>query len=266
MILSRVTANTGMALAIQEMLYGFIMELIFISAARFGILQYSEPEDLIILILGMNFTWGAIDSVLFYVIDLMNQRRMINYFSSDVGKNSVAEKMIDDFGGTPLSVIRPEDAAEICSVIITKPVADREKLKSDRKKMRSSAFSCFIITILTVIPVVVPLLVIDDVTDALTVASVISSMIIFVVGWKTGTELGFSGWKAGLFLAALAWSITIIATFTGGRRIWRRLRRGPRKERHPAASRIWTRGCPVSRPFLCPSPCVSDALSPVSSF
>lgn len=49
---------TGLALALQELMYGFIMELIFVSAARIGILDYGSATHLAITIIGMNATWG----------------------------------------------------------------------------------------------------------------------------------------------------------------------------------------------------------------
>ena len=77
----RLITMTGPGLAVQELLYGFIMELIFVTAARIGLLDYSGKTELILMILGMNATWGAIDAVIFYAIDTFDENnhvKMIN--------------------------------------------------------------------------------------------------------------------------------------------------------------------------------------------
>ena len=65
-----IVRKTGPGLAIQEVLYGFIMALIYVTAARIGILRYTDTLNLVILIIGMNFTWGFIDAVVFYMVDV----------------------------------------------------------------------------------------------------------------------------------------------------------------------------------------------------
>lgn len=64
----RLVDATGPSTALQELLYGFIMALIFVNAARLGILEYSDPMDFVLVIIGMNATWGAIDGIIFYYL------------------------------------------------------------------------------------------------------------------------------------------------------------------------------------------------------
>ena len=68
----RLVGITGVSLALQELLYGLIMALIFITAARVGVLHYTDRENLVILIMGMNLTWGAIDAIVFYLLDIFS--------------------------------------------------------------------------------------------------------------------------------------------------------------------------------------------------
>ena len=76
-LIVRVVNNTGPGLALQEMMYGFIMALLFITATRFGVIDCNSAIDLIVLMAGMDFTWGAIDCILFYFVDVLDQRRML---------------------------------------------------------------------------------------------------------------------------------------------------------------------------------------------
>ncbi|MGN0098295.1 MAG: hypothetical protein ACI38Y_03085 [Candidatus Methanomethylophilaceae archaeon] len=212
-----IVRKTGPGLAIQEVLYGFIMALIYVTAARIGILRYTDTLNLVILIIGMNFTWGLIDAVVFYMVDVFNQRKFVRIMSAcDLPYDRKVEMMLDEFSGTPLDILDPEDERRICEDILSKTVESESERLSDRRAMRDSAIACFLITILTTVPIVVPLLLIGDIDIALTVASCLSSICLFFIGFRMERYLGVNRWNAGLFLTAVGWTITIAATFTGG--------------------------------------------------
>ena len=212
-----IVRKTGPGLAIQEVLYGFIMALIYVTAARIGILRYTDTLNLVILIIGMNFTWGLIDAVVFYMVDVFDQRKFVRIMSAcDLPHERKVEMMLDEFSGTPLDILDPEDERRICEEILSKTMESESERLSDRRAMRDSAVACFIITILTTIPIVVPLLLIEDTEIALTVASGLSSICLFFIGFRMERYLGVNRWAAGLFLTAIGWAITITATFTGG--------------------------------------------------
>ena len=216
-IVSSLVGKTGTGLALQEILYGFIMALIFVTAARVGILKYDDANDLIILIVGMNITWGAIDAVAFYFIDVMNQKKYIHLLESeDIDRQERIDTLYSEFGGTPLDVLDPKCQRAVCESMLTMEVEDESERAKDRREMRHSAIACFIITASTIIPVIVPLLLIDDIMDALLMSSCLSAVVLFFVGYMTGDDLGLNRMKFGLVLTIISWAITIVATFTGG--------------------------------------------------
>ena len=216
-IVSSLVGKTGTGLALQEVLYGFIMALIFVTAARVGILKYDDANDLIILIVGMNITWGAIDAVAFYFIDVMNQKKYIHLLESeDIDRQERIDTLYSEFGGTPLDVLDPKCQRAVCESMLTMEVEDESERAKDRREMRHSAIACFIITASTTIPVIVPLLLIDDIMDALLISSCLSAVVLFFVGYMTGDDLGLNRMKFGLVLTIISWAITIVATFTGG--------------------------------------------------
>ncbi len=225
-----IIAMTGPGLALQELMYGFIMELIFVTAARIGMLDYGSTLDLVILITGMNVTWGAIDAVVFYLIDSFSARQHRHMI--DHGKRGPAEReeaveyLLEEFGGTPLDSLDPEEERRVCESIVDKRVESEAEVRDDRRSMAISSLGCFIITFLTIVPVIVPLLLIEPVETALGVASALSSTIMFFVGYKMKDYFSVNGWVMGLFLTGVSWTLTIIATFTGGRR-W------TERSRHP---------------------------------
>ena len=61
---------TGPGTALQELLYGFIMALIFVNAVLLGVVSFDSKWQFILVVLGMNATWGAIDGIVFYYLDM----------------------------------------------------------------------------------------------------------------------------------------------------------------------------------------------------
>ena len=61
--------SAGPGLIVQEAMYGFIMALIFVTATRIGVFGDISATRLLAMIFGMNITWGAIDMIVFYLID-----------------------------------------------------------------------------------------------------------------------------------------------------------------------------------------------------
>ncbi len=215
----RLVETTGPALAIQELMYGFIMELIFVTAARIGLLDYGSASDLIIMIIGMNATWGAIDAVIFFLIDSYSEKNHAKViYSAREGRDreEAVEYLLNAFGGTPLDALLPEDERMICEKILDCRTESTEGMSKDRRSMALSSLGCFIITLLTVIPVALPIYLIQDTALALGIASALSSVILFFVGYSMKYHYATNGWATGLFLAGVSWALTIIATFTGG--------------------------------------------------
>ena len=204
---------TGPALALQELMYGFIMELIFVTAARIGVLDYGSALHLVLMIVGMNATWGAIDAVIFYLIGSFSERHhaeVIDAARVSGDREEAVEYLLNAFGGTPLDALLPEDERMICERILDCRTEDVEGMSKDRRSMALSSLGCFIITLLTVIPVALPILLIHDTVLAL------SSVILFFVGYSMKYHYATNGWAMGLFLTGVSWTITIISTFTGG--------------------------------------------------
>lgn len=243
-ILKGIVRMTGPTLAVQELLYGFIMALIFVTAARLGVLQYSSAEGLVILISGMNLTWGAIDAIVFYLLDVFDQRKLVRAMRGEDGltEEQRVDLLADSFSGTPLDLLDPEEEREACRRILSKGLESEEEMAADRRAMRISSLGCFIITALTIVPTAVPILLFEDVDTGLTVASVLSSLVLMMVGYRMGPMLGVSKWGMALLLTVVSWSMTIAATFTGGRGA--RARSRDRPGAHIIGGSYMTPACP----------------------
>ncbi len=214
-----IVRKTGPSLAVQEVLYGFIMALIFVTAARIGIFDFGyDRERLVALIVGMNLTWGAIDAIVFYMLGVFEQKRFIRVMSNTDGLDDELRVriLLDSFSGTPLDILDPKSEEEACRRILKLDLENPEEQALDRKDLMHSCIGCFIITALTIIPVVLPIIVIGNLDLALTVASMVSSVILMAVGYALGPMVGVERWKLALILTAISWTITVAATFTGG--------------------------------------------------
>lgn len=214
----RLVGITGVSLALQELLYGLIMALIFITAARVGVLHYTDRENLVILIMGMNLTWGAIDAIVFYLLDIFEQRRFVGIMngSRNIPRERRVDMMMDSFSGTPLDILDPASEREVCERILDMEIEGPGRLAMDRRDMAMSSLGCFVITALTILPTALPVLLFEDVDTGLAVASGLSSVILMVVGYRMGPILGVNRWVLALALTGFSWAITVVATFTGG--------------------------------------------------
>ena len=213
----RLVRNTGRGLALQEALYGFIMAMLFITASAFGLINVETNMDVIILIVGMNFSWGAIDMVIFYFIDVAEQKKHFRILRSDSDLYDDKKKVIkDNLSGTIVDCLDDESEDKVVEIVAQSGVESEQEEKEDRKDLFKSAFSSFVITMLTTIPPVLSLLIVDDLKDAFMYAGFTSSVCMFFVGYLMGPYLGTKGWFSGLMVLGLGLGITIIATFTGG--------------------------------------------------
>jgi hypothetical protein len=213
----RIVDVAGPSLVIQESLYGFIMALIFITSAQLHLVHYESASYLIAVIIGMNFTWGAIDMVIFYMIDRFDQDSYVRtIMNKDIDPANARQEMFDDLSGTIADIITYEDEQKVIDVMMKSQLESGEDIIDERHKLLMSAVMCFVITLLTTIPVIIPLMFISDQTTALFVASGIAATCLFFIGYHLAPYMGVGKWKLGLTMTFFAWVITIIAVYTGG--------------------------------------------------
>lgn len=215
----RLMVMTGASTALQEILYGFIMSLIFVYATLFGILAYDDPINFIWVVVGMNVTWGTIDAVIFYYLEVCDQRRYVRLMSGkgiNMTREQRVETLMNELSASPLDVLKSDEQREFCEKMLDREIESDEELKADRRSMAMSSVGTFLFTVMTLIPIIVPVLVIPDFFLALNIATHLSSTILFFVGFFMGPYLGVNRFVSGAVLFLLAWSIALIATFTGG--------------------------------------------------
>ncbi|MFA6710115.1 MAG: VIT1/CCC1 transporter family protein [Candidatus Methanomethylophilaceae archaeon] len=215
----RMMGYTGTGLMLQELLYGFIMALLFITAAQFRLIGFGVKE-LIILIVGMNFTWGLIDMLVFFTIDTFDQKKYIRIIEAKK-KGMIDEAKIrmlikDELSGTIADIIDAESEKKVVDLIMDSDLEPEDQILSERRNMFYSAFFCFLLTMFTVIPVILPLLLVSDFRTALFYSAGFASIMLFFVGYYVAPYFGQNRWLVGIGILAFTGVITLLATFTGG--------------------------------------------------
>ena len=215
--LKEILTAPGLSLMIQEVLYGFIMSLIFVYATRFGLLHYNSTTDFLLVVTGMNVTWGAIDGIVFYFLGVCDQKRYTKIISDhSVDRETRVRILMDEFSATPLDVMSDEDLRIVCEKMLDRELQSEEKNRKDRRAMALSSVGCFLITVLTLIPIALPILLIEDFMSALMVSTFLSSIILFFIGYEIAPYLGTRRLTTGLLLLGISMSLAIISVFTGG--------------------------------------------------
>ena len=100
--------------------------------------------------------------------------------------------------------------------MLDREIQTEEEANGDYKAMMMSSLGCFVITVLTLIPIVLPVLLLSDFMYALEVASRLSTVILFFVGFHLGPYLGLNKWITALTITGISLGISVVATFTGG--------------------------------------------------
>ena len=209
--------SAGPGLIVQEAMYGFIMALIFVTATRIGVFGDISATRLLAMIFGMNITWGAIDMIVFYLIDEGEHYQMHRFMQTrDPGKYTVRELLDEDFSGTVLDSMYERDRQKVYDIVLSSECVPDGCYRAKRKELFKSAVVAFIVTSLTIVPFAICLMFVPDMDDALLFSAIVASLCLFVIGNMMGPYLGKNGYRFGLIVASISLLITLIATFTGG--------------------------------------------------
>lgn len=216
-LIDKLLEYTGVELAVQEVMYGFVMALTFIIAARVGIFSYYSPWELVTMIVAMNFVWGAIDMMIFYRVDVATQKRYVKLISNKRDDQDYRDEIYGELDSTIFDVLTEEDKLKGVELVMNSKIEDRREMREDRKKMLYSSITCFFITMMTTLPIIAALVLIDDRRDALNAAALLASISLFFVGMyvdpsgsrKKRILEGFTVMGAALMLS-------IFAAYLGG--------------------------------------------------
>lgn len=215
-ILSKIVDLAGGENTVMESLYGFIMPLVLLVTALFGIVSVDNNLNMVILILGMNFSWGFIDMMLFHYVDNLSQKRYIRVLTDDSPYETKRTLIKKFLSGSVVGLMDEKDEDRIIDEVLKSELKSSDEIKQITHDDLISSAMCLVITMLTTIPPILCLIFVPELRLAMTVAAVTSSIFLFIVGWKIGPYLGIKGWKTGAALLIISMTATTVASIFGG--------------------------------------------------
>ena len=215
---SKLVVMTGPSMALQEILYGFIMALIFVNATAIGFLHYDNPTDFVLMVTGMVVTWGTIDAIVFYYLGICDQKRYIRIIGNadKIDDEARVEYLMDELSGTPLDVLNPNEQKIICKTVLDQEIESEEEMRNDRKVMAMSSLGCLIWSVMTLIPILLPVFLMSNFNHALFVSQILATICLFGVGFYMAKYIGTNRYYTGFTIAGMSLIIALVSTFTGG--------------------------------------------------
>lgn len=202
---------------VSELCFGLFMALTFVGAVSAATAGEGAGRKMFYTALGCNLAWGLADAVMFLVRTLTNRGRRrtlawnIKYELDAPAGIRALRKALPQWI-TPL--IADPELELIRARVATMPDLPRRPgfLRDDVV----GAVGIFLIVVSSTFPVALPFVLFRDVSTALIVSRVLTIAMLFGSGMALGYHAGFSGWKAGLVMAAVGVALTMAIIALGG--------------------------------------------------
>ncbi|QQC66952.1 membrane protein [Paraburkholderia ginsengisoli] len=202
---------------VSELCFGLFMALTFVGAVSAATAGEGAGRKMFYTALGCNLAWGLADAVMFLVRTLTNRGRRLTLawtikHQSDAAAGVRALRKALPPWITPL--IADTELELIRARVATLPDLPRRPVFVRDDVI--GAVGIFVIVVASTFPVALPFVLFSDVPTALIVSRVLTIAMLFGSGMALGYHAGFSGWKAGLAMAALGVALTVAIISLGG--------------------------------------------------
>jgi hypothetical protein len=200
-----------------ELCFGLFMALTFVGTVSAVGAATDAGRKMFYTALGCNLAWGLADAVMYLVRTLVGRGRRVTLADSVRSEPDAA---------AGVKTIRNGMAAWL------KPLVGDPELESLRRRLVAlpelpsrvafvrgdftAAAGIFLIVVCSTFPVALPFLLLANVATALVVSRVLTIAMLFGSGVALGHYAGFSGWRAGLAMAALGVVLTMAIIALGG--------------------------------------------------
>ena len=200
-----------------ELCFGLFMALTFVGTVSAVGAGADAGRKMFYTALGCNLAWGLADAVMYLVRTLVARGRRVTLAHSVRSEPDAA---------AGVKTIRDAMAPWL------KPLIADTELESVRRRLAAlpelppravfirddfiGAAGIFLIVVCSTFPVALPFLLLANVATALVVSRVLTVAMLFGSGVALGHYAGFSGWQAGLAMAALGVVLTMAIIALGG--------------------------------------------------
>ncbi|EEA04678.1 conserved hypothetical membrane spanning protein [Burkholderia sp. H160] len=200
-----------------ELCFGLFMALTFVGAVSAVGAGADAGHKMFFTALGCNLAWGLADAVMYLVRTLVARGRRMTLAHAvrsepdaaagvQAIRDAMSEWLKPLIGDTELESIRRRVAA--------RPDLPRRAVFARDDFI--GAVGIFLLVVCATFPVALPFLLFANVPTALIVSRVLTVAMLFGSGMALGHYAGFSGWQAGLAMAALGILLTIAIIALGG--------------------------------------------------
>ncbi|WP_233806880.1 hypothetical protein [Paraburkholderia sp. HP33-1] len=200
-----------------ELCFGLFMALTFVGTVSAVGAGLDAGHKMFFTALGCNLAWGLADAVMYLVRTLVARGRRVTLahaVRSEPDAAAGVQTLRDAMAGWLKPLIGDTELESIRRRVTARPdVPQRAVFALDDF---IGAVGIFLLVVVATFPVALPFLLIANVATALIVSRVLTVAMLFGSGMALGHYAGFSGWQAGLAMAALGILLTIAIIALGG--------------------------------------------------
>jgi VIT1/CCC1 family predicted Fe2+/Mn2+ transporter len=218
-LLRRLHRHLDPSLTLGELIFGLIMVLTFTLGAR--LLGPEEPLDsreLLVAALGCNIAWGIIDGFLYLLGEVYERRRLATLQARVKAGDSVAGLAVvrEEYSGGLAALGSPAERDRFHAAIAAAATAAPAGAVRVTGADWWGAFLIFLLVAVTAIPAALPFLFIEDSYIALRASNALLTLLLFVVGYLWGQQIGARPWLAGALIMSIGIALVLVAIPLGG--------------------------------------------------
>lgn len=203
-----------------EVLFGLIMVLTITLTAELTLHDgRASVRELLVAAIGCNVAWGIIDGGM-YVMAAMLERgrraRAILAVQQAPDEAAALRIVADSLDGTLVSLQPEEDRQRLYREARTMALrVAPQPVRLERDDLMGGV-ACFLLVVLSVVPVVLPFLFIEDPWLALRVSNALLLALLFATGYQWGRHANTRPWLTGLAFLAVGLALVGVAVALGG--------------------------------------------------
>jgi hypothetical protein len=203
-----------------EVLFGLIMVLTFTLTTELTLHDgRASARELLIAAVGCNVAWGIIDGGM-YVMGAMLERarrakaiRAVQQAPDEAAALAVVAGVLDEtLVGLQPEAERQRVYREVREMAMRAPVPPTRLLRDDVM----GAVACFLLVVLSLVPVALPFVLIDEPRLALRVSNALLLALLFFTGYQWGRYANANRWLTGLVYLAVGLVLVGVAIALGG--------------------------------------------------
>ncbi len=202
---------------ISEILFGLIMALSFTCALSVAEAARADVKEMLIAAVGCNIAWGAIDAIMYLMIQIAQRGRdiaILNYVRNTKNEEKAREFLVETISPEIAGFMEEQTLEKIrLEIIHTAPKISRSGVFGKDLK---TALGVFLLVFVSTIPVAIPFALLKNVQVALRVSNGIAIILLFIGGWILARYCSYNKFRTGMYLALVGIGMVFLTISLGG--------------------------------------------------